>query len=52
MRQVPEGGDGNFGQHTEGGSASVASDGDPTKSGYCTFDFGGIYTINWIAIDQ
>ena len=47
VKHVPEDGGGKFGQYTEGGTASVAREGDHTKSGYFTFDPGGMYKINW-----
>ena len=43
---VPEGGGRNFEQDPEGVTASVDRKGDPTKSGYLTFDPGGMSTIN------
>ena len=43
----PEGGGRNFDQDPEGVTASVSRKGYPTKSGYLTFDAGGMYTINW-----
>ena len=36
----------NYGQDPEGGTTSVAREGDPTKAGYLTFDPGGISTMN------
>ena len=45
--QIPEGGGVKFGQNHQGGTASVAHEGDPTNSGYLNFDPGGISTINW-----
>ena len=47
VRHVPEGGGGNLGKYCERGTASVASEGEPTKSGYLTFDQVEISTINW-----
>ena len=47
LRHVSEGGGGNFGQDPEGGTSSVALEGELTKSGYLTFDPYGISTINW-----
>ena len=47
VRHVPEGGGGNLVEDPEGGTASVASDGEPTKSGYLTFDPVEMSTINW-----
>ena len=44
---VPEGGGGNFGKYTEGGTTSVARKRYTTKSGNLTFDPGMISTINW-----
>ena len=44
---VPEVGGGNFEQDTEGGTASVAHEGYPTKSGYLNFVPGGISKTNW-----
>ena len=44
---IPEGGGRKFGPDPERGTASVACYGDPKKSGYLTFDPGGISTINW-----
>ena len=35
--QAFEGSEGNLKPDTEGGTASVAREGDPTKSGYLTF---------------
>ena len=35
-----------FGQDTKGGTVSVAHEGDTTKSGYLTFEPGGMPTIN------
>ena len=52
VRHVPEGGGGNFGQDPEGGTASVAHELDPPKSGYLAFDPGGMSTINWRKLDQ
>ena len=44
---VLEGGGGNLEHDPEGGTASVACERDPTKSGYFNFDLDRIYTINW-----
>ena len=49
---IPEGGGVKFGQNHQGGTASVAHEGDPTKSGYLTFDPGGMSTINWGVLYQ
>ena len=46
VRHTPEGGGVKFGQNHQGGTAIVAHEGDPTKSGYLTFDPGGLSTIN------
>ena len=46
VRHVPEGGGGNFEKYPKGVTASVAREGDPTKSGYLNFDPGGMSTIN------
>ena len=51
-RHVPEGGGGNFGKYPEGGTVIMASEGYPTKSGYLTFDPGGMSTINRRILDQ
>ena len=48
----PEGGSRKFEQDPEGGTASVANKGYPTKSGYSTFEPGGMPTFNWKAIYQ
>ena len=48
---IPEGGAGNFVKYPEG-TVSVARKGYPTKSGYFTFEPGGISTINWKMLDQ
>ena len=42
----------NFEKYPEGGTTSVSHKGDPTKSGYLTFDPGGIHTINCSSLDQ
>ena len=42
VRHIPEGGGGNFGKYPEGGTTSVSRKGDHTKSGYLTFDPGGM----------
>ena len=47
VRHVQEGGGRNLGKYTDGGTASVASEGEPTKSGYLTFDPVEMSTINW-----
>ena len=47
VKHVPDGGGVNFGQYTEGGTASVAREGDTTKPGWVNFDPGGKYTIKW-----
>ena len=41
-----------FEQYPEGGTVSVSRKGDPTKSGYLTFDLGGMSTINFSILDQ
>ena len=51
-RHAPEGGGWNFVQDPEGGSASVACKGYPTKPGYLAFFPGGMYTINCMALDK
>ena len=43
---IPEGGGENFEQYPEWGTRSASLLGYPTKSGYLTFDPGGIFTIN------
>ena len=52
VRHVPEGGGGNFGKDTEGGTSSVDCKEDPTKSDYFTFDLIGMSKINWREIYQ
>ena len=52
MRHVPEGGGGKSGQDFEGGTVSVAYEGDPTKSVQLTFYPRGMSTINWSKLDQ
>ena len=46
VRHVPEVGGRNFGQDPEGGTASVAHEGDPSNLRYIAFDPGGISKIN------
>ena len=46
VRNAPEGGGRKFEQYPEGGTLNVACEGDPTKSGYLTFDPGGLSIIN------
>ena len=46
--QAPESSEGNLKPYPEEGTASVAREGEPPKSGYLTFDPGGMSTINWI----
>ena len=43
----PEGGGGKFEQYPGGGTAGVVRKGDPTKSGYLTFELSGMSKINW-----
>ena len=50
--QDPEGSEGNLKPYTEGGTASVARQGEPDKSGYLNFDPSGMYTINWRKLYQ
>ena len=38
---------GNLDQDTEGGTASMANEGYPTKSDYFDFYSGGLFIINW-----
>ena len=45
--QAPEGSEGNLKPDPEGGNASVACEGEPTKSVYLTFDPSGISKIKW-----
>ena len=52
MRHIPEVGGRHFGQYPERGTASVAREGEPTKSGNLTFEPGGMSTINWRTLDQ
>ena len=52
MSHKIEGGGGKFGQNHEVGTKSVACEGDPTKSGYLTFDPVGISIINWRTVYQ
>ena len=47
VEHAPEGGGRNFEQYPEGGTDSVTRKVDPAKSGYLTFDPGGMSTINW-----
>ena len=47
VSHIPEGGGGNFVQDPEVGTTGVACEGETTKSGYLTFEPGGISTINW-----
>ena len=42
---LPEGCGGNFEQDIEGGTVSVAREGDPKNSGYLTFEPDGMTTI-------
>ena len=46
MGHIPEVGGGNIVQYPEGGTASVACEGDPTKLWYLTFYPSGVSTIN------
>ena len=46
LRHIPEEGGKHFGQDPEGGTASVAREREPTKSGYLNFDPGEMYTSN------
>ena len=46
VRNVPEGGGSKHLQDSEGVTTSVAHNGYPTKSGYLSFDPGGMSTIN------
>ena len=48
VRHDPDGGGVNVVRYLEESTASVAHEGDTTKSGYLTFDLGGMYTIKWI----
>ena len=45
-------GSGVYTPYPEGGTASVAHEGDTTKSAYLTFEICGMYKINWGTIDQ
>ena len=47
VRYIPERDCGKFGQYPEGITASVAYEGDTTKSGCLNFDPGGNSTMNW-----
>ena len=47
LGQAPDISEGNLKPYLEEVTASVAREGQPTKSGYLTFDSGGISTINW-----
>ena len=49
---VPEGGSVKFEKYPERGTVSVAREGDPTKSGYLTFDLGGLSTTKWRTLYQ
>ena len=44
--KAPKGGEGNLKPDPEGGTASVACEGDPIKSGYHTIDASGMSTTN------
>ena len=46
VRQFPEVGGGNFGRYPKVFTTIVTLKGEPTKSGYLTFDPGGMFTIN------
>ena len=52
VRHIPEGSGGNFLQYPKGGTASVACEGDPTKSGHIKFYPLGMSTLNWSTLDQ
>ena len=47
VENLPEGGGGKFEQYPGGGTAGVVRKGDPTKSGYLTFELSGMSKINW-----
>ena len=47
VRHVQEGGGSYFGQAYEGVTTIMYHKEETTKSGYLTFDPGGMYTINW-----
>ena len=47
---LPEGGGRNFEQDTKVGTTSVTRKVEPTKSGYLTFNLGGMSKINFIPI--
>ena len=47
VSHITEGGSEKFGHDTEGGTISVAREGELTKSGYLASDPGGMSTINW-----
>ena len=47
LGQAPKGSEVNLKPDTEGGTASVFRKRYPTKSGYLTFDTGGVSIINW-----
>ena len=43
----PQGGGRKFEQYPEGSTTSVASEVEPTRSGYLNLDPGGMSKINW-----
>ena len=52
MKHIPKRGGGNIRKYLEVGTASVDLKVDTTKSGYITFDPGGMSTIDYRALYQ